>query len=220
MAYWLFVHLAHQLALSLGGLETYVLFEPRGNLISMNKEGIVSVPGVYYLAHSMTCVVLPPVLLTGLALGYLAIHLLGLSTGTLILPPSPSFFRRRQKEIQKLLKQQQRKRRLSDTHLSQQQLPKDEKDPLGLHREHDRTATELVSYSVVWWTLLGATKVLKIGSATKDSEVSRRMVQYFRSFSFFKKGFAQPKIRFADESPVHPLDRRLQHILPPRLSPA
>ena len=33
------------------------------------------------------------------SLGYLAIQLLGLSVGTIILPPFPSFFRRRQKVL-------------------------------------------------------------------------------------------------------------------------
>ncbi|CAL1710321.1 unnamed protein product [Somion occarium] len=66
------VALSHQLALSSGGLTSYVLNEPRESFISANKEGLVSLTG------------------------YLAIHLLGLSTGTLVLPPSPSYFRRQQ----------------------------------------------------------------------------------------------------------------------------
>lgn len=56
-------------------MRDYVFDAPRTNLISANKEGIVSL------------------------MGYLAIHLFGLSTGMVLLPPSPSYFRR-QKEAQ------------------------------------------------------------------------------------------------------------------------
>ncbi|KAK7680315.1 hypothetical protein QCA50_016555 [Cerrena zonata] len=66
------VAISHQIALSSGGLASYVFNAPRSTLISANKEGLVSL------------------------IGYLAIHLLGLSTGTLVLPPSPSYFRRQQ----------------------------------------------------------------------------------------------------------------------------
>ncbi|KAF7362305.1 GPI-anchored wall transfer protein [Mycena venus] len=64
------VGILQQLALSVFGLKDYVRTAPRLNLISANKEGIASLGG------------------------YLSIHLLGLSIGTLILPPSPNFFRR------------------------------------------------------------------------------------------------------------------------------
>ncbi len=37
--------LVHQLALSFGGLEVYILFEPRRSLISANKEGLISTLG-------------------------------------------------------------------------------------------------------------------------------------------------------------------------------
>jgi len=60
----------HQLLLSYTSLQHWALHAPRTNLVSHNKEGLVSVPG------------------------YLAIHLLGLSTGLLIFPPTPSHFRR------------------------------------------------------------------------------------------------------------------------------
>lgn len=60
----------HQLLLSFTGLQDWALHAPRTNLLNHNKEGIVSTPG------------------------YLAIHLLGLSTGLLIFPPTPSHYRR------------------------------------------------------------------------------------------------------------------------------
>ncbi|KAL5478412.1 GWT1_2 [Sanghuangporus weigelae] len=60
------VALCHQLALSLTLFQQYTLTAPQTGLLSANKEGLVSLSG------------------------YLAIHLLGLSVGTLILPLSPS----------------------------------------------------------------------------------------------------------------------------------
>ncbi|KAI0783212.1 GWT1-domain-containing protein [Abortiporus biennis] len=73
------VAISHQIVLSSYGLNLtqYVLAEPRTSIISSNKEGLVSL------------------------FGYLSIHLLGLSTGTLILPPTPSYFKRIQKKLQR-----------------------------------------------------------------------------------------------------------------------
>jgi glucosaminylphosphatidylinositol acyltransferase len=39
------VFLAHQIALSLFGLQKFVLYAPRSGVISANKEGIVSLTG-------------------------------------------------------------------------------------------------------------------------------------------------------------------------------
>ncbi|KAF8221827.1 GWT1-domain-containing protein [Tricholoma matsutake] len=119
------VAIFHQVSLSFLGMQSFVLQTPRTGIISANKEGIASLSG------------------------YLAIHLLGLSTGTLILPPSPKFFRRRQKAAL---------RRNSDA-----------RDTLGVARQNDKTATELCSYTVVWWVFFGVTHLLGLGN------VSRRM---------------------------------------------
>jgi len=89
-------------------------------------------------------------------LGYLAIHLLGLSAGTLILPPSPSYFRHKQ--------QLRRGESDADDKWSSQ-------DVGSPARQDDKTATELASYAVIWWTVMGLTRVLNI-----DAGVSRRMV--------------------------------------------
>ncbi|KAH9015069.1 GWT1-domain-containing protein [Lactarius hengduanensis] len=128
----LLVALAHQLSLS-AGLASYVLDAPRQSLISANKEGLVSLTG------------------------YLAIHLLGLSTGTLVIPYSPSYFRRRQAAA--------RKRRNSDA-------PARRVSMSMPHRENDKTATELFSYAVVYWTLFGISRYLHIGGP----DASRRLV--------------------------------------------
>ncbi|RDB28918.1 GPI-anchored wall transfer protein 1 [Hypsizygus marmoreus] len=130
------VAVAQQMTLSSGGLQKFVLDAPRTGLISANKEGIVSLPG------------------------YLAVHLLGLSAGTLVLPPSPKYFSRS-------LKAQGRPRRSSNA------APADPRNSLGAPRHNDKTAIELCSYTVVWWTLFGLSKVFGIGDG-----VSRRMVNF------------------------------------------
>jgi phosphatidylinositol glycan class W len=128
-------------------MQSFLLHAPRTDIISANKEGIVSLSGENSSPLSN------PRLPDRHIPGYLAIHLLGLSAGTLILPPSPKFFRRRQKAAL---------RRDTDTW-----------DTLGIARQNDKTATELCSYTVVWWVLLGATNLLGVG------DVSRRMVCLF-----------------------------------------
>ncbi|KAF8166623.1 GWT1-domain-containing protein [Mycena galopus ATCC 62051] len=107
------VGVLQQLALSVFGLKDYVRTAPRVNLISANKEGLVSLAG------------------------YLSIHLFGLSVGTLILPPSPTFFRRL------------RTGRVTPVEL-------------GAPRQNDKGAIELVSYAMVWWALLGLASLLRI----------------------------------------------------------
>jgi len=126
---------AHQVALSVAGWREFVLFAPRTNLLSANKEGVVSL------------------------FGYLAIHLLGLSTGTMILPPSPSYFRRQQLETLKA-----RSRRDSN---AGQTL----RSGTGPQREDDKTATELAAYAILWWTFLGLSSFLP-----SVAGVSRRLV--------------------------------------------
>ncbi|KAF9256317.1 GWT1-domain-containing protein [Marasmius fiardii PR-910] len=123
------VAILHQVALSKFGLEEYVFTAPRVSIISANKEGIVSLTG------------------------YFAIHLLGLTTGMLILPPSPSYFRRIQKRLLKQKRNPLKK--------------------LTAARQDDKTATELCAYAVVWWILFGLTRVLKLDGG---NGASRRLV--------------------------------------------
>ncbi|KAL0564054.1 Glucosaminyl phosphatidylinositol (GlcN-PI) nositol acylation protein [Marasmius crinis-equi] len=126
------VAILHQIALSKLGLENYVFTAPRVSVISANKEGIVSLSG------------------------YLAIHLLGLTTGTLILPPSPSYFRRVQRQL--------RKPKSEDS---------DEFKKLNSPRQDDKTATELCAYTVFWWISFGLTRWLGLDGG---HGASRRLV--------------------------------------------
>ncbi|KAJ4482321.1 GWT1-domain-containing protein [Lentinula aciculospora] len=125
------VAISQQLLLSKFGLSDYVLNAPRVDLISANKEGIISLPG------------------------YFAIHLLGLTTGLLLLPPSPSYFRRIQRSL--------RTHSLNDRELAERYAV----------RQNDKTVTELSGYSVLWWALMGLCSLLKLDGG---NGVSRRMV--------------------------------------------
>ncbi|KAI0073556.1 hypothetical protein K474DRAFT_1686168 [Panus rudis PR-1116 ss-1] len=161
------VAISHQLTLSSGGLSVYVLHAPRTSLVSANKEGLVSLTG------------------------YLAIHLMGLSTGTLVLPPSPSYFRRQQESLRKTRRntisqppemsslsagsssgyQPSSAQYQSHSHSTTTVVPTPASLQEPIKRENDRTAIELCSYAVLWWVSLGAMKLLGIGGG-----VSRRMV--------------------------------------------
>ncbi|KAH0591190.1 hypothetical protein H2248_001282 [Termitomyces sp. 'cryptogamus'] len=137
------VAFAHQLTLSFLGMHQYVLHAPRVGIISANKEGLVSLAG------------------------YLGLHLLGLSTGTIILPPSSKYFSR---ELRKL----GHSRRNSDAQYIA--------NALSAPREINHTAITLFSYTFVWWTLFYAMKYLGVGVG-----VSRRMVNV--QYIFWVAGF-------------------------------
>lgn len=122
----LWIGVLHQFALSSGGMKDFLLNGSRSNIIFANKEGLLSL------------------------LGYVSIHILGLSLGTVILPPSPSFF----------WKQQQQ---LLDGPSSYQPSKLDPSAP----RQNAKIIIELLSYSVVWWMLLAFVRL--------GFEVSRRM---------------------------------------------
>ncbi|KAG6901871.1 hypothetical protein C0995_007097 [Termitomyces sp. Mi166 len=139
---------AHQLTLTSFGMHDFVLHAPRIGIISANKEGFVSLAG------------------------YLALHLFGLSAGTIILPPSPKYFSR-------ALKRQGRSRRNSDA--------QDIHNTLSAPRENDHIAMELFSYTFVWWTLFYVLKFFGVGG----EGVSRRMVnvQYIFWVAAFNTSF-------------------------------
>ncbi|CDO77730.1 hypothetical protein BN946_scf184969.g82 [Trametes cinnabarina] len=147
------IAISHQLALSVGGLQRFVLEAPRVGVISANKEGIVSLTG------------------------YLAIHLLGLSIGTLVLAPTPSYFRRRLQQLAEPHTAVPRPRTPSSDSDSDDDssivpsTPTPKSSALSLRRENDKTATELCSYAILWWVLLGALQLFNVGGG-----ISRRLV--------------------------------------------
>ena len=135
------------------GLETFLLNAPRSNVIYANKEGLVSLLGKRG----------PRVTLAQrfISSGYLSLHIMGLSLGTIILPPSPSFFRKQQRHLFK--------------GGNFQSLPK--LDP-STPRQSAKTTIELFSYAVVWWTLLALVRHgLQVSRRMVGLPTSRRIVQ-------------------------------------------
>ncbi len=110
--------------------------------------------------------------------------MLGLSTGTLLLAPSPSYFRRQQQQIAQQAAGQRPTMIDSDTDddvpspvspaspasPSPNPAPVPAPRVVEVRRENDKTATELFSYAVLWWVLLGALRLADVGGG-----VSRRM---------------------------------------------
>ncbi|PPR06511.1 hypothetical protein CVT24_002625 [Panaeolus cyanescens] len=159
-----------QIILNKFHLKDYVLHAPRSSLISANKEGIISLLGIHFLPLVKQTV--------NSFQGYFSLQLLGLSTGTIVLPPTPSFFRRRQKA----LGSKKNKRRTSDA-----DSPVDDHD-LSAPRKTGKTATELCSYAILWWTLLGLTRLIGVeGKWGPDGGISRRMVN--APYIFWVAGF-------------------------------
>ena len=163
---------AHQVALSVAGWREFVLFAPRTNLLSANKEGIISL------------------------FGYLALHLLGLSTGTMILPHSPSYFRRQQLETLKA--RTRRDSNAGPTAMS----------GTNIQREDDKTATELAAYATLWWTFLGLTSFLD-----SVAGVSRRLVSFVICSS---SRYSTPRI---GQPTLHSMGGGVQHLLHPCVFP-
>ncbi|OCH86733.1 GWT1-domain-containing protein [Obba rivulosa] len=144
------VAILHQISLSLLGLMSFIFEAPRVSLISANKEGLISLTG------------------------YLSIHLLGLSTGTLVLPPTPSYFRRHQHQLVQVDSVKADTDSSSDSEADGDTTNRREsirRVHLYQKRENDKTAIELCSYAVVWWVLLGVMTWLNTGGG-----ISRRLV--------------------------------------------
>ncbi|CAE6400141.1 unnamed protein product [Rhizoctonia solani] len=171
----LFLTLAHQVVLANTSLQDWALGNNRTNLFDQNKEGIVSF------------------------IGYLSIHLLGMAIGTLILPPSPSHFRRAVSEIASKDNSAAPSRTPSrapsparlqvdhDLHMGRKPPTPDSSDEdeprkkptLTLNfatenqsRKRGKAAVELCSYAIVWWTLFYLASTL---SGTGVQGVSRRL---------------------------------------------
>ncbi|KAJ1301098.1 hypothetical protein OPQ81_003515 [Rhizoctonia solani] len=171
----LFLTLVHQILLTNSSLQDWALGNNRTNLLDQNKEGIVSF------------------------VGYLSIHLLGMAIGTLILPPSPSHFRRAISEIaskdSSIAPSRAPSRAPSptrppvdqDLHMGRRPPTPDSSDDdeprrkpaLTLNstarsqpRKRGKAAVELCSYAIVWWTLFYLASTLS-GSGVQG--VSRRL---------------------------------------------
>ncbi|KAI0342237.1 hypothetical protein BDW22DRAFT_1407441 [Trametopsis cervina] len=138
---------SHQIALAAGGLMAYVMHAPRVDIISANKEGLISLTG------------------------YLSIHFIGLSMGTILLPPSPSFFRRLQQELQNGRGAASVVNEPNSDSESDDDTPSRRRPRIRFRRENDKTATELCSYAVVWWVTLGIALFTGVGGG-----ISRRVV--------------------------------------------
>lgn len=134
--------------------------------------------------------------------GYLAVHLLGVSMGTIILPPSPSYFRRQQTQLTR--SHAPRTHADSDSDSDTETTTSAREKTRVLAREDDKTAMELFSYAAVWWFLFYITHALGVGF-----DVSRRFVRW-SSFAMFFPGL----IACTGESAVHTLGRGIQHVLP------
>lgn len=113
------------------------------------------------------------------SLGYLAIHTVGLLMGTLLLPPSPSTFRRMQK----------RKSSISQSRDGSTQDHHDDSGNGGQSKP-DKAAIELFSYAAAWWSLLGGLALVlplyaspgdpDLGTSVQraQSTISRRLVSH------------------------------------------
>lgn len=141
--------------------------------------------------------------------GYLAIHLIGLSTGTLLLPPSPSYFRRLQAQLRSSNPTIGRTITSDPVYdSSDDDTPRHRSARIQHRRENDKTATELFSYAALWWIFLGLILFMQIGGG-----VSRRMVCLF----IFAAGNALTR-QFLGQSALHHLGRRIQYHIHPRIS--
>lgn len=159
-----------QVFLSCLSLKEYIINAPRTSIVSANKEGIVSLLGT---SHTVPFL---PLLKDDLS-GYLSIQLLGLSVGTMILPPSPSFFQRRKNallEQDKDLKKQYDDNTPSSTSPSSRVKSFD----LSAPRQTGKIATELCAYGILWWAFLGFLWLIGLeGKWGPEGGISRRMVR-------------------------------------------
>ena len=116
--------------------------------------------------------------------GYLSIHLLGLSIGCLILPPTPSWFRLMILRVASDIRKAKEKKSSSDSSISDSEMFY-EISPLSSSRHTGKTAAELCAYALLWSFLCGVVCVAELGLNPVGNEalghglgkgVSRRMV--------------------------------------------
>lgn len=123
---------------------------PLLSLLLQNKEGLVSL------------------------LGYLAIHIFGLSLGTVVLPYSPSFYRKHQIALE-VFQRTGNKPLYFDIGTT-------DEGGSGIetrYRQTDKTALEVASYSMVWWFLVSVVRFYEAYVSVGGSGVSRRMVSLY-----------------------------------------
>ena len=126
--------------------------------------------------------------------GYLSLHIMGLSLGTIILPPSPSFFRKQQRTLFEAS---------NSLHLAKL-------DP-SAPRQSAKTAIELFSYALVWWALLAFVR--------RGLQVSRRMVSLDPARCTMQDCLQPSNFSFlgTGKPAIYALDRRLQHFIHPHI---
>ncbi|KIM24843.1 hypothetical protein M408DRAFT_331516 [Serendipita vermifera MAFF 305830] len=161
----LLVTFVHQLFLSFTKLQYWTLHSPRTNIINHNKEGLVSLPG------------------------YLAIHLLGLSVGLLIFPPTPSHFQRtRSSKVNNSDSSSEDEADIKDDvieDLKNGSIETRRLESLSGERDDSKTAIELCSYGVLYAVLF-----LFVRLAAPKDDVSRvlanlQYVLWITTFNIF-----------------------------------
>lgn len=139
----------HQFLLSVTQLQNWTLHSPRTNLINHNKEGLVSLPG------------------------YLAIHLLGLSVGLLIFPPTPAHFQRTGSvKVNNSDSSSEDEAYARDAWIDDSKSGSSETKKRPEERDDSKTAIELCSYGVLYALLF-----LFVRLAAPGDNVSRVMVR-------------------------------------------
>ena len=119
------------------GLGNYLLFAPRDSVISSNK---ILFPFEVRRTEKPIFLILKLFFL----LGYLAIQLLGLSVGTIIISPFPSFFSIVDRKCSSI----------SEEIVIQQPLAVITPIWISQHPDRQKKATELCSFAIIWWSFL------------------------------------------------------------------
>jgi glucosaminylphosphatidylinositol acyltransferase len=129
--------------LSNTSLQEWTLNAPRANLIAQNKEGLVSLTGKRFFRLGVRRHSLIP-----MRLGYLAIHVLGLWTGTILFLPDPY-----------------------DFHPSVQPRRHDGHDAAAFVNSSKRIVESLGVCFTLWWPIYHLGSLIELGGG-----VSRRLV--------------------------------------------
>ena len=96
-----------------------------------------------------------------------------------MLPPSPGFFRRLQHELQNPRGPASVVNEPDSDSESDNDTPSRRRPRIRFRRENDKTATELCSYAVVWWVILGVALAMDIGGGVSRRVVSLQPISSF-----------------------------------------